>query len=88
MHQNTFAAVALFRTPLWELTALPRPLAGFKGGERGERKRGMEMEEKRRNRRKCEGMRKVGSPSQTKILATGYVPDLYCAKIKKKSRSP
>jgi len=30
MHQDAFAAGALPRTPLWELTALPRPLAGLR----------------------------------------------------------
>ena len=30
-HQNAFVARASPRTPLGKLTALPRPLAGFKG---------------------------------------------------------
>ena len=31
MHHNSISAGALPQTPLGELTALPRPLAGFKG---------------------------------------------------------
>jgi len=33
--QDAFAAGALPRTPLWELTALPRPLPVFEGPLRG-----------------------------------------------------
>ena len=42
MRQNAFAAGAPPRTPLGELTALPRPLAGFRGGEGDGQARGKE----------------------------------------------
>jgi len=53
MRQNAFAAKALSRTPLWELTALPQnPLAGFRGsseegrGRKGRKRKGREREQK------------------------------------------
>ena len=33
MHQNLFSAGAPPRTPLWDLTTLPRPLVGWGGGK-------------------------------------------------------
>ena len=50
MHQNLISAGALPQTPLGELIALPRPLAGFKGPTSKGRGEGREGEGREKGR--------------------------------------
>jgi len=67
MNQNATAAGAPPRTPLWELTALPDPLADFKGAALrwGREGRGG-------SRRKGKRGKGPGGREGTRVMATGY----------------
>jgi len=62
--ENAFAARALIRTPLGELTALSRPLAGFKGpNSKGRSKKGRRGEGKGKEKGRVRGKGHTGTSS-------------------------